>query len=161
MKQILYIYTILALISCDNPQKSSNFDDEQIIDEIVQMFSDYHTDINKEGLTAEFFYLDKSPEFFWVPPGYKSALHYDSVRTILEANAKSLRVVKFEWDTLQVFPLSNTIANYTGIVNGQMIDTLGIESKVSIIESGTIIKRESGWKLLNGQSAILNTKTEN
>ncbi len=120
------------------------------------MLSNYHEDIGKDGLTAEFKYLDKSADFFWVPPGYTTALNYDSVRTILEQNAPSLQTVKFHWKQLQVFPLSDEIASFTGIVDGQMIDTSGVESKVAIIESGTVIKRRDGWKLLCGQSAALN-----
>jgi len=158
MKQLLCICTILTLISCGGIQKQKSLDKELITEEIKQMLSDYHADINKEGLTAEFLYLDNSSDFFWVPPGYTSALNYDSVRSILEKNAKSLSTVKLKWDTLQIFPLSNKIANYTGIVNGQMIDTAGIESNVLIIESGTLIKRGDGWKLLSGQSAILDAK---
>ncbi len=160
MKQILYLCAIIIINSCNRVHKSDNFDKERITKEIELMLSDYHTDINKKGLTAEFTYLDKSPDFFWVPPGYKSALNYDSVQTILMQNAKSLKEVKFQWDTLKIFPLSSKIANYTGIVNGIMIDTAEVESEVSIIESGTIIKRENGWKLLSGQSAILNTETD-
>ena len=161
MKQLLCICTILILISCENAHKQIFLDKEQITKEIEQTLFDYHMDINKDGLTAEFLYLDDSSDFFWVPPGHRSALNYDSVRTILNQNAKSLSTVKFQWDTLQIFPLSDKIANYTGIVNGQTIDTAGIESNMLIIESGTLIKRGDGWKLLNGQSAILDAKTEN
>ena len=161
MKQLLCICTILILISCENAQKQISFDKEQITKDIEQMLLDYHRDINKDGLTAEFLYLDNSSDFFWVPPGHRSAINYDSVRTILNKNAKSLSTVKFQWDTLQIFPLSDKIANYTGIVNAQTIDTSGIESNVLIIESGTLIKRGDGWKLLSGQSAILDAKTEN
>jgi len=104
--------------------------------------------------------LDKSSDFFWVPPGYNTALSYDSVKNILEINSKAYRSVEFQWDTIQIFPLTNEIANYSGIVNGIMIDTSGIKSTVSIIESGTIIKREDGWKLLSGQSRLLETESE-
>jgi len=38
-----------------------------------------------------------------------------------------------------------------------MIDTSGVKSSVQIIESGTVIKRKDGWKLLSGQSATLTT----
>jgi len=41
-----------------------------------------------------------------------------------------------------------------------MIDTSGIKSSAIIIESGTVIKRSDGWKLLSGQSAILNPESE-
>ncbi len=59
-----------------------------------------------------------------------------------------------------MFPLSEKIANYSGIVKGSMIDTSGIKASVLIIESGTVIKRLDGWKLLSGQSAVLNPESE-
>ena len=119
------------------------------------MFSNYHDDIRRDGLTAEFKYLDSSADFFWVPPGYNSALSYDSVRTILEGNAKLFSGVEFSWTTLQIYPLTDEIATYSGIVNGAMTDTSGNVSSMQIIESGSVIKRADGWKLLNGQSALI------
>ena len=148
------------LISCDGTKNPNDLNMSQTIEDIHQMLDAYHKDISEEGLTAEFKYLDKSSDFFWVPPGYNTALTYDSVKNILETNSKAFHSVKFQWDTLQIFPLTNEIANYSGIVSGLMIDTAGIESNVSIIESGTIIKRENGWKLLNGQSRLLETESE-
>lgn len=148
------------LYSCTETESTEVFDKDKVKQEVVQMLSDYHEDIRKEGLTAEFKYLDSSENFFWVPPGYESALTYDSVRSILEKNAKAIRSVSFTWDELQVFPLSDKIANYSGIVQGIMTDTAGIESKPKIIESGTVIKRKDSWKLLNGQSAVMNTPAE-
>lgn len=47
-----------------------------------------------------------------------------------------------------------------GIVKGSMLDTSGIKASILIIESGTVIKRSDGWKLIRGQSAILNPETE-
>ncbi|MDH3648988.1 MAG: hypothetical protein OEQ53_04855 [Saprospiraceae bacterium] len=137
-------------------QKHSNdWSKEEVIRDVTIMFDQYHKAIEQEGLTAEFNYLDNSPDFFWVPPGYREALTYDSVRAILQGNANGFTRVEFHWDTLQVFPLSNTIASFTGIVNGVMTDTTGSKSPVHIIESGTVIKRTDGWKLLNGQSVSL------
>ena len=125
-----------------------------------EMFNNYHGDIKKEGLTAEFKYLDQSSDFFWVPPGYNSALDYDSVYIILVNNAKMFSEVIFEWNTLQIFPLTEEIANYSGIVEGSMTDTSGIVNAVLIIESGTVVKRSDGWKLLSGQSAVLEPDTD-
>ena len=131
-----------------------------IISDVKEMFNNYHSDIKNEGLTAEFKYLDQSSDFFWVPPGYNSALDYDSVYSILVNNAKMFSEVIFEWDTLQIFPLTEEIANYSGIVEGSMTDTLGIVNSVLIIESGTVVKRSDGWKLLSGQSAVLEPDTD-
>ena len=160
MRQIRYITIILTLISCNGIKKSNDLDKESVVEDVYQMLHDYHKDISNEGLTAEFKYLDQSPDFFWVPPGYKNALSYDSVKNILETNAKAFRSVEFHWDTLQLFSLSSEIVTYSGIVGGFMIDSAGVESMISIIESGTIIKREDGWKLLSGQSANLNAVSE-
>ncbi len=160
IKQIFGIVILMTLTSCFQTDKLDESEKELIINDVVEMFGNYHSDIRKDGLTAEFKYLDQSTDFFWVPPGYKSTLSYDSVREILEINAKSFQAIEFNWDTLQVFPLSDKIANYSGIVKGSMIDTSGIKSSVLIIESGTVIKRSDGWKLLSGQSAILNSESE-
>ena len=159
-KQIFGILLLVALISCFQSDKLNDSEKELIINDVIEMLDNYHDDIRKDGLTAEFKYLDQSTDFFWVPPGYKSTLSYDSVRHILESNAKSFQAIDFNWDTLQVFPLSDNIANYSGIVKGSMIDTSGIKSSVLIIESGTVIKRPDGWKILSGQSALLNTESE-
>lgn len=158
MKKIIMLCLPFFWTSCE--QKEKPLEKERVTEEAVQMLSEYHQDIAKSGLTAEFKYLDNTSDFFWVPPGYTSALSYDSVKTILEKNALAMQSISFEWDTLRIFPLANEIANYTGIVVGQMTDTAGVASEVSIIESGTLIKRESGWKLLSGQSALLNATTK-
>ncbi len=160
MKQIFGIIILMTFTSCSQTDKLTESEKELIINDVIEMFGNYHNDIRQDGLTAEFKYLDPSTDFFWVPPGYKSALSYDSVRQILEINAKSFRAIEFNWDTLQVFPLSDKIASYSGIVRGSMIDTSGIKSSVIIIESGIVIKRSDGWKLLSGQSAILNSESE-
>ncbi len=150
----------MTLTSCSQTDNLNESEKELIINDVIEMFGNYHNDIRKDGLTAEFKYLDQSSDFFWVPPDYKSALSYDSVRQILVINEKSFQAIEFNWDTLQVFPLSDRIANYSGIVKGSMIDTSGTKSSVIIIESGTVIKRSDGWKLLSGQSAILNPESE-
>lgn len=150
----------MILSACGRTEKLHDVNNDRIIREIHKMLDDYHKAISEEGLTAEFRYLDKSSEFFWVPPGYNTALSYDSVKNILESNDKAFYSIKFQWDTLRIFPLTNEIANYTGIVSGLMIDTAKVESTISIIESGTIIKREDGWKLLSGQSRLLDRQSE-
>jgi len=153
----LQLLCLLSLFySCNTSQKADDFNRKQVLEEIRLMLTDYHMAVNKAGLTAEFEYLDKSSDFFWVPPGYETALTYDSVRTILIQNNKSIQTIDLSWESLQIFPHSNSIANYTGIVKSKTIDTAEIKAEVYIIESGTIIKRANGWKLLSGQSAVLN-----
>ncbi len=156
MRKLSYVVLLLFItIACNSSNTSTDFNKDRVTKNVLSMFDSYHYDISKEGLTAEFKYLDASDDFFWVPPGYNSTLSYDSIRHILEKSAKAFQTVIFSWDTIQVFPLTNEIANFTGIVNSHMVDTSGTSLTFKIIESGTLIKRKSGWKLLSGQSAIL------
>ena len=155
IRKIFSLVLLLNFIACSPNTDSHEIDKKAIVAEVKKMFDDYHDAIKKGGLTAEFEFLDESNDFFWVPPGYNSALTYDSVKTILETNANNFSKVDFHWETLQIFPISNEFATYTGIVGGLMLDTAKNSISVSIIESGTIIKRHDGWKLLCGQSANL------
>ncbi|WP_250433904.1 hypothetical protein [Hanstruepera flava] len=156
MKPIsLYFLLILILSTSCKKEQSKALDKLQVISEIETMFDEYHEAIKQDGLPAEFDYLDDSDDFFWVPPGYQSAIKYDSIKAILILNNKSIQSISFEFQTLEIFPLSSEIANYSGIVKGKMVDTANVISNFKIIESGTLIKRTDGWKLLNGQSRNL------
>ena len=139
--KLIYLLFIVSVTSCSQTEGLDEHKKAEIKGEVTAMFNNYHKDILANGLIAEFKYLDESSDFFWVPPGYESALSYDSVKTILETNNKSLQSVEFSWENLQIFPLSMSIVNYSGIVKGVMIDTAGIANRVRIIESGTVIKR--------------------
>lgn len=155
MNQLILFLFALAFIACDSPISENTLDEKQVEKEVMKMFEDYHLAIKKGGLTAEFDFLDDSEDFYWVPPGYQSALDIDSVKTILNGNASLFKTIEFRWHSIQVYPISPEIATYTGIVNGEMTDTTGQVIAVSILESGTVIRRETGWKLLCGQSRNL------
>jgi hypothetical protein len=155
MKMLWTLHIIIMLFSCGKPVVSTPMDKAQVISQVKQMLDQYHHDIGENGLTAEFKYLDQSEDFFWVPPGYQSALSFDSVKTILENNAGMFSHIEFTWDTLQIFPLTTEIATYAGIVIGKMTDTSGIINNIKMIESGTLILRKDGWKLLSGQTATM------
>lgn len=159
---MLKLFAIVSFLlwSCKPSVKEYRFNKEVVSEEIKTMLFDYHEAMNERGLMAEFDFLDSSDNFFWVPPGYRSALSYDSVRKIISENAGSLKKVSFTWEQLQVFALNDSLGNYYGIVNGALTDTNGSDSKVSIIESGTVIKRSSGWMLLSGQSSLLELEND-
>jgi hypothetical protein len=157
--QNIFFAFILTFLACTSPPNPKDINKEIVIQEVQQMLDNYHKAIQENGLTAEFDYLDHSKDFFWVPPGYTSALTYDSVKTILETNATLFVKVEFHWKSLQIIPLTNEISNYYGIVEGILTDTAGFENNAAIIESGTVIKRPDGWKLLSGQSTNLSAPT--
>ncbi|TRX59912.1 hypothetical protein FNH22_07615 [Fulvivirga sp. M361] len=154
-KYLTLLLSFILLVSCTISEPLSEDEKALIRDDILEMFGHYFDDIKRDGLMAEFRYLDKSRDFFWAPPGYRSALSYDSVKIILKENARHLEKVEFSWDTLQVFPITHEIATYSGVVKGVIHNTFGDVSSVLMIESGTLIKRKDGWKLLSGQSAHL------
>ena len=158
MKPLAFISCFLLVIcNCQPIENKVEFDKEAVENNVNTMFNDFFNDIKTEGLIAEFKYLDQSEDFFWVPPGYNSALDYDSVRVIIESNAKAYSLIEYQWDDLRIYPLSEEIANYTGIVNCSMTDTSGIKTIISLIESGVLIKRVDGWKYLSGQTGALST----
>lgn len=154
-KSILLILVFISISCKKNTEKLSEAEKQIITSEVIEMFDKYHEAIKSEGLEAEFDYLDDSSGFYWVPPGYKSPLTIDSVKTILTENSKLINSIQFSFESIQIFPLNHTLANYSGIVKGIMIDTSNLHSTFKIIESGTLIKRQDGWKLLNGQSRNL------
>ncbi|AUP80448.1 hypothetical protein [Flavivirga eckloniae] len=137
-------------------QKALSHDGKEAIKlEIKQMFENFHNDIKKNGLTSEFKYLDDSSDFFWVPPGYKETLDYDTVKKILIDNSKKVNFIEFSWENIKIYPLTKNIANYSGVVKCVQTVTNHDPLTFKLIESGTLIKREDGWKFLNGQSRNL------
>ncbi len=158
MRPLTFIgFCSLILCNCQSMENKAEVDEESVINSVNAMFDDLYNNIKAEGLTAEFKYLDQSEDFFWVPPGYNSALDYDSVRVIIESDAKAYSLIEYQWDDLKIYPLSEVLANYTGIVNCSMTDTSGIKTDISLIESGVLIKRGDGWKYLSGQTRVLST----
>lgn len=115
----------------------------------------YNAAIASRGLLAEFEYLDSSSQFSWFPPGFNTWLSYDSVSAILRANAPKFRSVVNNWDTLRIQLLDDDLATYSGVLISIATDTSGTTTYTRLKETGILIKRETGWKLLNGQTDIL------
>jgi len=157
MKRTALLLLSPIILSCtqSDPVNLTGKEKKIISGEVEIMLNTYFQDIRKEGLTGEFRHLDPSPDFFWVPPGYDAAITYDSVKTVLTENAGNFLTIEFEWETLRIVPLKKDIANYTGVVNGTMIGVSGDTSSVKMIETGTVIRRDDGWKILSGQSRHL------
>ncbi len=155
MKQLLTAIVLLwAAAACTSEPETGEFSKEQVVQEVTAMLKTYHHAMEVGGLAAEFDYLDQSADFFWVPPGYESALDYDSVATILRANDKSLSKIVLRWDSLKVTALRADLAQYYGTILSSMTDTAQVTTRAKLVETGLIIKRADGWKLLNGQSAF-------
>ncbi len=146
---------LLTLFSCTPNTELSESQKKTIQAEVREMLQRYDEDIRKNGLMAEFAYLDSSDDFFWVPPGFSSPLSFDSVATIIRKNATVFRLVDNVWDSLRVIPHSASLATFTGTISSRMVDTAWIAMNISLIETGLAVKRADGWKMLSGQTAVL------
>lgn len=158
IKIILTACVVLTVISCNQSTTLNENEKANIIKDVRASLDNYFSDIKKSGLTAEFKYLDNSSDFFWVPPGYTNAISYDSVAAILKKHAPNSRSIDNSIDSLRIIPLSKELASYYARINSTMIDTTGKAETFTLIESGVWIKRNDGWKLLSGQTAVLNSK---
>jgi hypothetical protein len=157
MKRLLLtIFIIPTIVSCRQSTTLSDSEVATVTEEVRQTLGNYYNDIRTSGLTAEFKYLDKSPEFFWVPPGFSCSLSYDSVAAILRQNAANYKAIDNSFDTLIIVPLGKDLATYTGRLKSNITDTTGKTETYLLVETGVLIRRPEGWKLLNGQTAILN-----
>ena len=151
----LAAFFLTIILGCQQPTPINVDAQKKIIDEVTQTLHNYYADIKKTGLLAEFKYLDSSENFFWVPPGYTTAISYDSVAKILKSNALGLRSIENSWESLRIIPLSNEVVSYSGRLNSIVTDQPGKTSRMKLIETGVLIKRNKEWKLLNGQTSII------
>lgn len=156
MRKLPGIIFILILFSCSQPATLTENEKSIITDSVRHTLNNYFNDVKRAGLLAELNYLDHSPDFFWVPPGYSGAISYDSVAFILKHSAPKYRLIENSFNTLQIVPLTKELATYTGRLQSIMTDTSGTILNFSLLETGVMIKKPGGWKLLNGHTSITN-----
>lgn len=149
------ISLFLAASSCKHAASITEKEKITISNEVISTLKNYYADIKKSGLTAEFNYLDASSDFFWLPPGYTTPISYDSVSAIIKQNAMKFTSVNNTFETLKVIPLSKELATYSGRLRSIMTDTSGTNLSFTLVETGVMIHRKDGWKLLHGQTSML------
>jgi hypothetical protein len=150
------VFILFVICSCEQTESPLTTEEQkEIIESVKETLYNYFSDIKTSGLTAEFGYLDHSSDFFWVPPGYASAISYDSVVSVVKKNASSITSVNNSFDTLRIVPLNRQLATYTARIKSDITDTTGRASSFSLIETGVLIKRRDGWKLLCGETSVI------
>jgi len=156
MKQKYLFFTFfIILVSCGSDSVVLEDEKLKIIASIKIRLKAVQREVKLNGLTAQLEYMDDSEDFFWTPPGYDSALTYDSFAKILRLNAPNYKSITNNYDSLTIIPLTKTLASYTGLIRSTMIDTLGNRSAFSLIETGVVIKRGRKWMFLNGQTSVV------
>lgn len=151
MKKLIFLLALFQY-SCTVPST----DPETVKTEVRETLLAYNNAIRTDGLLSEFKYLDSSASFFWVPPGYDTPIFFDSVASVIRRNAPVLRKVDNSYESLTVVPVNDALASYSGKLRSVVTDTSGHTSTTTLIETGLLIRRESGWKLLCGQTTVKN-----
>ena len=144
------------LLSCGNSSELTEKEKEVIRHEVRQTLQNYYDDIRQSGLLAEFNYLEESPDFFWSPPGFTHPLSYDSIASIIRLNSTLYQKVDNQFDTLLIIPVKRKVATYSGRLTSTVVDTAGVTTTIRMIETGVLIKIDDQWKLLNGQTSVIN-----
>ena len=156
---MLYRFFILSILlaagACHSPGESNKKRLQSVTDSVRATLHRYYEDIRRNGLMAEFAYLDSSAEFSWLPPGYETSISYDSIAKIIRQNALAVREADNSWDNLRITPLTEQLASYSGGIRSVITDTSGKTDVYILIETGVVIKRADGWKLLNGMTKLL------
>ncbi len=146
---------LISVLGCK--QKEMTAEEKQAIShEITSVLNKYVQAISQKGLMAEFAFLDSSADFYWIPPGYAAALKYDSIKAIISGIAPGIKSMDNTYHSIQISPYSATYAGYTAHINSNSVDTAGNTNSTSLLESGTMIKRNTGWKLLSGHTSVVN-----
>ena len=76
------------------------------------------------------------------------------MRSVLHKFAPNIRSVDGHWLALDVHPLNDSIAVYTGRLRATSISMAGDSTTHELLETGVVAKRADGWKLLGGQTTI-------
>lgn len=145
----------IAFASCAGRPSQHAMDRQKVAAEVRAMLTAYCDAIRQKGLLAEFAFLDSSADFYWVPPGYPATIGFDSVAAAIRRNAASLRTVDNRFDTLSVTALGDSLATYSGRLQSLITDTAGNSSVARLVETGVVIRRATGWKLLCGQTSVI------
>lgn len=144
------------LISCTpQPSPQAPFTPAHIEAEVRAMLADYAEAQRQNGVLGELSFLDTTDAFFWVPPGYAQAISGDSVRAVLHSFAPNIRSVDGHWLALDVHPLNDSIAVYTGRLRATNISIAGDSTIHELLETGVVARRVDGWKLLGGHTTVL------
>jgi hypothetical protein len=157
-KIILILLMALGLAACRNQTELSEREETKVRDEVKAMLYKYNDAVREQGLQAEFAYIDNSDRFFWVPPGATAPLPFDTVLAMISRNAGQMRLVNNSFDMLTVTPLTSMLAAYSARIRSATTDVQGRDTVLSLVETGMVIKRKEGWKLLCGQTGICNTE---
>ena len=159
MYRIIAVIALFIFAACEFTSPPSNDlsaeDQGRIIQEVETSLRNYYRDVAIKGIQAEFEYLDTSSNFYWIPPDYENWINYDSVANVILDASSKISAVENYWESLRIDPLSVKYASYSGILKGKTSGKDGNVVEQRFMETGIVVKREDGWKLLRGQTRLI------
>lgn len=128
---------------------------QKVAAEATQVLMDYQAAICKDGLLAEFAFLDSTDDFHWLPPGAAAPMDYDSVARAIRQNAAALDTACVTYADLAVTATAPDSARYTATVQSFAVTHEGDTSMASLREQGVLVLKNGKWWLLSGNTTMM------
>ena len=155
MKHLPVVLIFAIGVGCQPAeQQVQRLDPVQVEEAVRTTLEAYFAATRENGPLAGLTFLDTSEQFFWVPPGYNSAIKRDSVVTVITSFAPAIQSIDNRWVNLEVHALDQHSAVFTGEVQSRSTDTAGSSTETLLLETGVMVLREDGWKMLCGQTRV-------
>jgi len=111
------------------------------------------SDLNTDGIQSQLKYLDNSDKFQYTFLNSGKIYDYEELKKQLEISSSTDYKVNLSFDEFKITPLSDKLVSYSLILSGyERID--GQNSDISLVETGTLIRRNDGWKIINAQTTV-------
>lgn len=147
IKYYIIILLSTATYSCSTNSSLSGNEKAKIPEDVRKTLNDYHADVHRIGLPEELNYPDNSDDLYRDPPGYPSAVSFDSAAAVLKQNTPLYTSINNRWDTLRISILHHELASYTGRLHSTINDASRNVSVFRLVETGLLIKRKCGKHL--------------
>jgi hypothetical protein len=151
----LVFATLVFIGSCSERTNLSTTEYDKIKREIEAALHKNFETIAAEGWIGELKALDDSRQFSWVPPGKYAPINYDSMKSVLQRATMTIEKTELAWIELYVKPISQTLATYSGRYSSRYTMKSGKVAEFTMAESGTVIRKKNGWKLISGQTFLI------
>ena len=163
MKHLFFICFLAVAVQSVYCQQQATLTQSQraaIRDSVTQLKYRVWDEVRAKHFEGTLNCFDDSPEFFWVFTPDTTIILHDVFVAMLKGAFQDYRSIDVVWDRIHVEPLTNQYAVYTGKYHVTYIDTSGKVFKAIGVETGIVVHRPTGWKILNGQTFEARLKNE-
>lgn len=161
--QILTILAAMLVVFSGCRQQANltgTFQPSVVKSEVEDMLKAYTKSFNALDIDNTQKYIDDSEDFFWIYTPDKNPVNSDYVKKVIKKEIEKYRAIDIRFYYIRVNPLTENIAVYTGGWEEASENHKGDIEKFFGVETGVVIKRNGGWKFLNGQTCAHQEITE-